>query len=483
MPAAAQQVEVRGRGDIDTDAYLRALVARGDFVLIARDTLLVASDTVHGNALAVRATVRIDGVVTGDLIIVDANVFLRPNARILGGVRNIGGGYYPSERAVVHGRVHNEPDAPYIVRRERDGALLVILGTTHPSRLVRPGLFGFAMPAYDRVDGLTLSYGAGLLLPRVGRTESTLNARVDYRSQRGAVTGGGDLTVERGATSLAIGAERATLTNERWIRDDATNTISFFFAEQDLRDYYEADRAWAQLRRTLETGPRTTAVFLRAQIEDARSLHAGTPWTVAGTPRLENLPADDGRIGSVSAGGTLAWTQRWHVVRLNGLVEVADRVLAGAHDFARYAISADWAMAGFANHTLRIQPHFQGPLPGTRSLPRQRWSFIGGPGTLYTFDIAAFRGDRIALIETHYSIPLDPVRVSFLGTPELEALHLAGMAWTAATHRKFEQNLGLRLRFPLVSISVVTNPAAPIDDAQIAAGANLPRRSWPWERE
>lgn len=479
----AAVVELRGRGDVANDAFLRDLVRSGDYVLLARDTLLTAEDTIRGTALVLAATVRLDGVVAGDLVIVDANVFLRPNARILGRVHNVGGGFYPSELAVLEGGVRSEPNAPYMVRREDASARLVIVGTRRPATFVRPGLFGFLPPTYDRVDGLTLSYGSGIVLPPLGRVEPELNGRVDYRSQRGAITGGLELLVARGGTAVALGAERTTATNERWIRDDFTNSVSYFFGAKDLRDYWEADRAYAELRRTLETGERSSSVFLRGQLEEARTLAAGSPWTVTGTPRPDNIVVDDGRIASLVAGGEMEWSQRWHRLRLSGLVEGAGDALGGEWNFGRYLVSADWAMAAFANHTLRIQPHFQGPWPGTDSLPRQRWSFVGGSGTLYTFPVAQFRGDRVAFVETRYSIPLYPFRIRFLGSPDLEAMHLVGMAWTADERPDLEQNVGLRVRFPLVNVRVVTNPAAWQDDVKVSFGFNLPRRSWPWERD
>jgi hypothetical protein len=483
--ASAQQVEVRGRGDADNDAFLRRLVESGEYRLIARDTLLTATDTVHGTALVVGATVRIDGVITGDLVIVDANVFLRPNARILGSVRNIAGGYYPSDHAVIQGGLRTEPNADYRVREEAGGARLVILGIAQPGVIVRPGIFGFAVPTYDRVDGLTLSYGSGVLLPRMGRVEPVINGRIDYRSQRGAITGGLELELPRGATTLAIGAERTTVTNERWIRGDLDNTISFFFMAKDLRDYYAADRAYAELRRIIESGPRTTTLRLRAQVEDATSLRAGTPWTVTGTPRADNLPVDEGRISSLIGGGRMEWDLPQHRVRVDGLVEGASpRALDGDHEFARFVLSGDWAMNAFSNQTLRIQPHLQGPLPGTDWLPRQRWSFVGGSGTLNTFEIAEFRGDRVAFVETTYIIPV-PYRVRFLGTPDLELLHAAGMAWTANDARSLEQNVGARIRFGLVNVRLLMNPAASGDQTRFkfSAGLNLPRRAYAWERE
>jgi hypothetical protein len=479
-PALAQRVEVRGRGDLENDAFLRRLVESGNYQLITRDTLVTRNDTIPGNALVLSATLRLDGVIAGDLIIVDANVFMRPSARVLGAIHNVGGGFYPSELAVVEGGTRSEPNAPYIVRERGD--TFVILGTARPSVLVRPGLFGFAIPTYDRVDGLTLSYGTGILGPRAGRVEPMIRGRIDYRSQRGAITGGAEVVLPRGGTELVAGAERTTATNERWIRGDLDNTVSFLFLGKDYRDYFEVDRGFAEIRRTLEQGPRTTTAFLRAQVEEARTLRAGTPWTLFGTARTDNVAVDDGRISSLLGGGKMTWDHPLHVIRLSGQIEAAGAVLNGAHSFNAYSLDADWAMAALADHTLRVQAHIQGPLPGTDSLPRQRWSYVGGSGTLYTFDWAEFRGDRVVMVETRYIMRLQPLRLRVLGTPDLELLHLTGMAWTADERRPFEQNVGARLRYAIVNVRFLTNPADFWADREISVGLNLPRRAYSWER-
>jgi hypothetical protein len=479
--AAGQTIEVRGRGDAETDVFLRRLVESGAYTLVTRDTVIGRADTLHGTALVLRATLRLDGVVTGDLVIVDANVFLRPAAQVLGSVRSVAGGFYPSELAIVHGAVRSDPNAPYIVQHRDDGTV-IIRGTAQPSVLVLPGIFGFSPPTYDRVDGLTLTHGSGLLLPRIGRAEPILRGRIDYRSQRGAVTGGLELGIPRGATELVGGAERTTLTNERWIRSDLDNSVSFFIKAKDYRDYYEADRAWVELGQSFEAGARSGRAFVRAQVEDARPLRPGNPWTVMGTPRAENIAIDDGRISSIMGGARLDWTHPLHVAMVQGRVEAARPALAGDHAFAAFVVDSDWAMAALRDHTLRVQTHFQGPLPGTDSLPRQRWTFVGGSGTLNTFDIAEFRGDRVAFVETQYIIPLTRMRVPVIGRPDLDLLHRAGMAWTAQERLRFEQNIGARLRFSLVNVRVLTNPRA-ADDIEISVGVNLPRRSYPWTEE
>jgi hypothetical protein len=278
------------------------------------------------------------------------------------------------------------------------------------------------------------------------------------------------------------GAERTTATNERWIRGDLDNSVSFLLLGKDYRDYFEVDRGFAEIRRTLEQGPRTTTAFLRAQVEDARTLQAGTPWTFFGTARTDNVRVDDGRISSLLAGSRMTWDHPLHVIGLSGQIEAAGAVLNGAHSFNGYSLDVDWAMAALADHTLRVQAHVQGPLPGTDSLPRQRWSYVGGSGTLYTFDWAEFRGDRVVLVETRYIMRLRPLRLRVLGTPDLELLHITGMAWTADESRPFEQNVGVRLRYAIANVRFLTNPTDFRADREISFGLNLPRRAYAWER-
>jgi hypothetical protein len=190
----------------------------------------------------------------------------------------------------------------------------------------------------------------------------------------------------------------------------------------------------------------------------------------------------ESRIASAVIGATSLWTTRSNAIEITAAAELAGDVLDGDHSFGRYEVDAEWAMAALANHTLTIAPHVQGPLPGTESLPFQRWSFVGGSGTLYTFDIAEFRGDRVAFVETEYSIPLPrQLRIRFLGRPHVELLHLAGMAWTADASPGLEQNVGVRLRFNMLYLRAITHPSRFGDDAEFAIGVSFPRRDRPWQ--
>jgi hypothetical protein len=479
---SAQAVQVRGRGDVDNDAFLREFVRRGTFTLVTRDTVIGREQAVSGDLLVVGATMRLDGSVSGDIVVVDGNVFLRPTARVGGRVHNVGGGLYPSELAQVEGGLRSEPNAPYLASVADDGSV-VITGTVQTSPLVLAGFSGLLVPMYDRVNGLTLAGGASLMLPRLGSVQPVATVRADYYSQRGDFGGLGELALERRGTAVAAGVERSWITNERWIKSDVSNSVSAIFQGKDRRDYYAADRAFVEVRRLLEEGARTTTAFVRGQVEDATSLRAGSPWSLLGNlEKRANLPVDDGRISSIIGGADMEWEDPSFVVEATGRVELATDALDGDYAFNRFLGRVEWAMPALSNHTLEIDAQVQGPLPGTESLPRQRWSFVGGSGTLYTFEDAQFRGDRVVMVETTYSVPLPArLRLPLLGLPSFDLMHLTGMAWSRDEPRAFEQNIGARLRYNVAWLRVVANPRD-LGGAEFGVGVNLPRKAFPWQQ-
>lgn len=478
-PLHAQTVQVVGRGDVEWDARLRDMVASGRFTLLPHDTLIANGDTLRGSYIAAGITVRLAGVVDGDLVGVDSNLFLRPGGHVTGDVVNIAGGYYPSEQATVAGAVTDEPNAPYDV--ERSGADFRIVGTQSRSLFEPDGFRGLREPGYDRVNGLTVSVGGRLLLPRIGISEPFVGAFVGYQTERSEFMGGGEVGIRRRNTEVAVGAERLTLTNEQWIRGDLLNAWSSFWNGKDYRNYYDADRFYGEIRRALEDGPRMSTARLRVQVEDARSLAAGDPWTVLDPDSVRSNPAiDDGRITSARLIFDTEWRQANSELDGELEFEVADEILDGDFSFASFALTGDFAMRAFANHTLEIEGYFQGPLPGTDSLPRQRWSFVGGSSTLYTFEFNDFPGDRIAFVESEYFIPMpDRLRLPLFGVPTFSVFHHIGTGWSHGRSADFEQNIGARLNLFFLYLRVVADPTD-FGETEYGIGLTTPKR-WPWQ--
>src|SRR5690606_11952385 len=280
-PLPPAEVVVReGEGIPAFDRRIDALLAAGDFLLVTRDTLIARQDTVPRSVLVLDASLILEGDVAGDLLAVGANVFLRPTARIRGDAINLAGGLYRSEQAMIAGTIEDHPLAPYRVIRS-DGTVR-IQGIQAPAGWELAWPFGLRPPTYDRVDGLTLrwegSYGARLW--RGGR--QTVRGSVAYRTERSAPAGGLEIDETRGGTRVAIGARRETDTNDRWIRGDAYNSLTFLTTGRDYRDYFEADRLYATVERDFEGTRIRGSARLRAQLERARSLAASDPWTLFG---------------------------------------------------------------------------------------------------------------------------------------------------------------------------------------------------------
>jgi hypothetical protein len=484
--AQAQRVFTRGYGEADLDAALRATV-RGQHQLITKDLLIGKNDTIRGNMLVINARFILEGTVIGDVVGVDANMYFRPGSRVTGTVTNIAGGLYPSELAELRA-VEDRPLAPYHVRNV-DGDL-VIEGTNTRPMVRLGGIFGLQNPEYNRVDGVRAEFGPTLLLPPIAGVEPALHASVGYATDRGDLIKRAGLALRRGRSILAFGWEDdISLTNDRWIRGDMQNSLSYIWNGKDYRNYYAAERVFGEFTRTLERGDRATRYFLRGQREDARSLTAGSPWTVLKADSIRDNPAidPDSRFYSLIVGAESEFTGLTSAWNFSGSVEIADGSLtvddlAGVDaDFKMFSVGALYAMKAIANHTLEIEGNFRGPL-GSEGLPLVRWTHVGGSGTLYTYDIGQFRGDRLVFIKSEYTIPFsEKLKLPILGVPRLKLMHNVGMAWSQFIDRDFEQNVGARIQFAVAHVRFVVDPRD--GESKFSAGVSLPSKAYPWEKQ
>lgn len=475
-PASAQQpVDVTGRGDPILDDLVRRVIADPSTLILTRDTLLERGDTLHGQIAAVGITLRIEGVVDASLLIVDANVFVRPFGVVRGTVTNVAGGFWPSEYAVVEAEVHDHGDAPYDV--EHRGDRLRIVGTARRQIFDPHGFRGIRLPTYDRVAGLTLGLGATWYPVRAGRVEPALHGWGAWAFEREDWVGALGLSLRGRRTDFDVTVERVTATHDAWIRGDLLNSLGVAVNGTDYRNYWAAERVRAGLRRL--TGDWTFR--LGALVEDAESLPVHDVWSIDRPDSVRpNPPIDEGRIASGLAGARVEVGSERVRADLDLSAEAGASVLGGDFEFARFIADAGVAIGVISNHTLEVRARAQGPLPGTDSLPRQRWAILGGLGTLETLPVGSLRGDRAALVRTTYSIPLDPFRVPLLGTPVVQAVHAAGSAWTrAGDDDDLIQALGLRLHFPLLQVYGFVDPAGD-RDTTFGVAVQL-RRRLPWE--
>jgi hypothetical protein len=90
--------------------------------------------------------------------------------------------------------------------------------------------------------------------------------------------------------------------------------------------------------------------------------------------------------------------------------------------------------------------------------PPQRWSYLGGSGTLSTLDLLSMGGDHLLYLESNYFIPIQRLDMPVVGAPSVTLRHIFGSAGVGKLP-DFEQNLGLRFALSFARVDVVVDPA------------------------
>ena len=467
-PLAAQRPIVISGDDHSEAAQLaRAIVARGNYLRFDRDTVLPATFRAPGDVVIFDADVRLEGTIEGSVAVIGGNFFIRPRAVVKGDIALLGGEVYSSALATT-GRV----------LETARGSRVAISGDSamegegeYSARIIEPmkaSLIVFSprpLPAYDRVNGLTLTLGARIL-----PTRSDSGPRIDvwgaYRFENPDRLGGGiRATVPLGVQNVQLVGEasRATRTNDAWQRGDLSNSISVLAYGRDYRDYWDADQARVMVTRPvgLPLIPGESWVSPRAGVQwsrdrSLRTHHVFSLWDSRDKDR-ENPPVLEGTV--VSAFGGVGLRSVGHLSSFTGDLQV-ERSLSAPFDeqFTQLLGEATYTATAFRTHTLRVYLRGLTPLGG--DAPPQRYEILGGPTTLPTLRVASYRGDHLAFADARYGIPL-PVMLPFVGAPSLQFLYASGAAWTGDESPRWTQNAGVGLLFALASVSVYVDPADP----------------------
>jgi hypothetical protein len=493
-PAAAQDVVIRADDDSPAAQEARRILERRTYVWMDRDTILGPDFHAPADLVVYRAEVRLEGAVEGSVLVLDGQFFVRPRARVGGPIAVIGGGAYPSGLAETGPVLTTTPGAQIEIVDDPEGR-----GALEPQiSILRPpthAMFSYGpagVPLYDRVNGLTVAVGATF---RPTRTDdgAQFGAWVSYSTASRGIGAGVTADVPLGTAGLHIQGEasRDTRTNDAWLRSDLMNTLTSLFLGTDYRDYHDVDRAELMLVRPvgepLVAGESWIAPRVGVAVSRDASLEALRPWSFTGRDGLArfNPPVLEATYASVLAGTGLHW--RGQASRIDADLAL-EQVVAhgretdgdamfprpGSLPFTHGVAWARYTATLFGTHGLDVY------LRGTTSFnadgaPPQRWGILGGATTLPTLEIAHFRGDRLAFVETTYTLPVPIVELPFLGAPSLELWQAAGAAWiTDEPMPGWVQNVGVGIRAGFVYVRVVTDPADRPLKPVFSAGLTLP---------
>lgn len=404
--AQAPTVEVAPDLPFATKRVIDTALDADDATVWTGDTVLVAGAIHQGSAVQVGGTLFLEGRVTGDVTAIDAEVFLRPGARVDGDLTVLGGALSGSTMATIEGRetwlrgepvdaVRLGPDSWRIEREERDPGF----------PFETKGVAGITVDDYNGVDGLSFGLVAGLKkIPGQPRTELTFGPV--FRSSRSDVgwrVAGLREFPQAGGIVLGGSFYRVTDTPERWHRGDFTNSMASLFFADDDRTYHEKTGGEVYVERTFRPSITVRGRFVTNEYE---SLESQTPWAVFGSDDEwpENPGIDPGTGRAV--GGGLVWDRR----------NDPDFATAGTWVEGRYDhwglggdFEFDWAQGDarawlplpVGNRSfVGLRAMGGGSLTTGDSLAPQFWYRLGGGSTIPGYDAATpdLIGDRMAFV-------------------------------------------------------------------------------------
>ena len=477
--AGAQVVELRDAGPgVASEILSRALA--GSHILIEPQStphVVRATSTLNGSVIALGRVVVLEGIVHGDVIVVGADLYLHPGARVDGRAVAMGGTVYESMLAHT-GEVAIFGDFTYDIAPIPGGYSLSYRALSDPivfPTFNLPGIKGVEIPTYDRTNGVSLPLAILVAIPH---TRVTVEPRVTYRSQLGRLDpsiGASALLDRRTSARLDIG--RATFTNDAWIWPDLINSTEYALFGDDARNYYRATRGRVKVSRLWETTASTLEPYVAAQLERATSVRpdsnaSGGPWTLINRRGRDDVLRPNPLIDpttSISVLAGAAWTGSSQGVMARARIDeeigktasFGSRTspsgrFSGVSRFAQTTFDGGIAFPTFGLQRLAVEAHAVASLGSTT---RQRWAYVGGPGTISTLDLLERGGDRLVYIDARYDIPFVRVRLPLIGSPVVTLRETLAGAGTSGFPTLAEAS-GARLAAGFVYVEVLVDPAS-----------------------
>ncbi|MEO5903280.1 MAG: hypothetical protein ABIQ55_04645 [Gemmatimonadaceae bacterium] len=326
---------------------------------------------------------------------------------------------------------------------------------------------GLRIPLYDRVDGLALPFGPMITLAG-GRFE--LDPTVTYRSHLGKFDPYGKATVKLGARdALKVDGGRATFTNDAWIRNTIVNSLATLGVGSDARNYFRADRLTAELTHEAVGNGTTFTPRIGFLHENAWSTgtpvpHTSAPWSISGRTgsrkmRRINPSIARGHTTSGTAGLNYDYDLNQMTVAIDAGIEHAfdapSTATNSSGDFTQMTLDGKAKFLTFGTQYFTFSTHAL-VTPGDDA-PAQRYSYLGGAGTLATVDLLAIGGDRLAYVEGEYTVPLTKPLLPFVGSPIVSLRYAAGSAGVGSLP-DFIQNIGVGLGMKFIRAEYHVDP-------------------------
>lgn len=454
LPATvgAQEVVVREPGPAPAADIVQRVLASPHAVRAGSERLVLTRDSSFSSGLIVlgRPTY-LAGRVNGDVVVVGADLFLRPGVDVSGRAAAVGGTVASTTLGTVREGTLSYRDATYDITRE-GGAYVLRYRDLRPEPdeplVTLPGIQGLLPPKYDRVDGLSLPIGVGFSTPN-GLARLQLDAT--YRSRLGTVDPGASLTITPSdRLRLEVRGARDTRTNDDWIYSDLVNSVTSFFGGVDARNYFRSTGGDIRLVATMDHASFQLEPYVGARLERVRAISAtGDVWSLLERDdslgmRRPNPPVEKGDLHSGLAG--VDWTLDSDAITGHGYVraEQSFATPSGTSRFLQLTVHASAQFPTFGSQSLRVKAHAVATTGD--AVPRARYAYLGGSGTLPTLDLLEQGGTALLFVENRYLIPIEAIQLPFIGSPVLtirDAFGAAGIRSLPSLQHEIGAGIGL----------------------------------------
>lgn len=447
----AQEVVVRKAGAGQGAAIVREVLARPHVVRAGTGALELPRDsTITTSLLVLGRPTFLASRVDGDVVVVGADLFLRPGVDVRGRAVAIGGTVAETSLGQVRGGVLSLRDETYAVEQSGGRYLLEYRDqrVEDGEPLVQPaGVFGLKMPKYDRVNGLSLPVGA---LLQFGRHAVEVEPYVTYRSRLGVVDGAVELRTRDSTAFRVLGrVARDTRSNDRWIYGDLINSATSLFAGSDTRNYFRADLGEARVIARVERGSTTLSPYVGGRFERVRPITAvGNVWSLFGRRDSLKMARPNPAVERGEIGSALAGIELKTVGSVSALVAVdleqGFRAPVGTSTFTQVTLDGALDLPTFLTQSLKLRAHAVGTAGS--AVPAARYAYLGGSGSLATLDLLEQGGDALLYLESRYLIPLPMIVLPVVGAPTLtlrDAFGAAGVGSLPAFQHEVGVGIGL----------------------------------------
>ena len=421
----AQEVILRDAGPAPASEIIGHVLATPHTVRAGSERLVLGRDsTIATSLLVLGRPTYVAGRVDGDVVVVGADLFLRPGVDIRGRAVAVGGTVASTTLGRVAGGTLSLRDETYDITREDAGFALrhrdLRSGESTPV-VSLAGLQGFLIPGYDRVDGLSLPVGVTIASP--GGLVS-LQTTATYRSRLGTVDPGATLLVTPSPRiRLQVEGGRSTRSNDDWIYSDLVNSATSLFVGLDTRNYFRSVGGDARLIATVDRPSYLIEPYVGTRIERVSPISAtGDVWSMFERDdslrmRRPNPLVERGDLRSALAG--LDFQLYANDVTGHGYLR-AERAFStpdGTSDFLQFTLHGSIQFPTFRTQSLRVKVH---AVTGSGDrVPMSRHAYLGGSGTLSTLDLLEQGGTRLVFVENRYLIPIEAIQLPVVGAPVL----------------------------------------------------------------